>query len=459
MAQWAGQRIVILGLARQGMALARFFGVRGAEVVISDLKPEQSLADARAELEDLPLRYVFGGHPLELLEGTDMLCLSGGIPTDIPIVVAARERGVRVTNDAELFLESSPTRVIGITGSAGKSTTTALVGAIAQQETKDSASRAWVGGNIGNPLISDLEDITAGDVVVLELSSFQLEVMDSSPQIAAILNITPNHLDRHRTMEAYAAAKSRILRFQSPADIAVLGRDDPIAWSLREMAAGEVLSFGLSPAEGYDGAFIGEDHLWLQMDSERVPVCPLDSIRLRGEHNLLNVAAACAVSAAAEFAIRAMRQGIESFQGIAHRLEVVRRDRGVTWVNDSIATAPERAMAAMRAFDEPLVLLAGGRDKDLPWEGFADLVTRRVDHLILFGEAAELILAAVIAATKGERPFTIEVCPGLDAAVAAAARTAEAGDVVLLSPGGTSYDEFIDFEARGERFMELVSGL
>jgi UDP-N-acetylmuramoylalanine--D-glutamate ligase len=457
--EWAGKRIVVLGLARQGKALARFFGERDADVVVSDLKPEGALASARAELEDLPLRYVFGEHPLELLRGADMLCLSGGIPAQIPIAQAAREQGIRLSNDAELFLESSPTPVIGITGSAGKTTTTALVGAIARQETRDSGSRVWVGGNIGNPLITDLGHIQPGDIVVMELSSFQLEIMEISTQIAAILNITPNHLDRHHTMGAYTAAKARILRFQRGGDIAVLGREDPIAWSLREIAPGKVLTFGVSPPEEGGGAFIGEGQIWLQLEGERMPVCTLDAVHLRGDHNLLNVAAACAVSAAADFSLESMRQGIESFEGVGHRLEIVRRSGGVTWVNDSIATAPERAMAAIRAFDEPMVLLAGGRDKDLPWDGFADMVSRRIDHLILFGEAAELILGAVTESVEEARPFTIEVCPGLDAAVEAAARTAEAGDVVLLSPGGTSYDEFADFEARGERFMQLVRAL
>lgn len=456
---WAGQRVVILGLARQGKALARFLCELGAEVIVSDLQPAEAMVEAQSELEDLSLTYVFGEHPLEMLNRANLLCLSGGIPIDIPIVAAARERGVAVTNDAQLFMAACPAPVIGITGSAGKTTTTALVGAIAQRAAAGSDRKVWVGGNIGNPLLSDLEAMDAHDMVIMELSSFQLELMTRSPQIAVILNITPNHLDRHKTMAAYTAAKSRILRFQKPSDTAVLGRDDTVAWSLREIAPGKLIAFGASNRGDLDGAFVGEDQIWLQWEGVRQAVCPTRAVKLRGAHNLLNVAAACATAAAAGFSVEAMRAAIERFQGVEHRLQVVRELGEVTWVNDSIATAPERAMAAMRSFAEPLVLLAGGRDKDLPWGDFADLVARRVDHLILFGEAAGLILEAVTHAGDRERPFSIEVCPDLQAAVEAAARTAESGDVVLLSPGGTSYDEFTDFVERGERFVELVEKL
>jgi UDP-N-acetylmuramoylalanine--D-glutamate ligase len=457
--EWSGKRVVILGLARQGKALARFFGERGAQVIVSDLKPAEVMRGAQSELEDLPLEYIFGAHPLEMLKGADLLCLSGGIPIGIPIVKAAQDAGVAVTNDAQLFIERSPAPVIGITGSAGKTTTTALLGEMARRATADSDRRVWVGGNIGNPLISELASMQARDLVIMELSSFQLELMTKSPETAVVLNITPNHLDRHKTMEAYTAAKSRILRFQRPTDTAVLGMDDPIAWSLRSAAPGKVIAFGTEDHPAVDGAYVGRTEIWLQWQGDRREVCPLADIRLRGAHNLLNVAAACAAGAAAEISMAAMRDAIQHFTGVEHRLQVVREREGVTWVNDSIATAPERAIAAIRSFEEPLVLLAGGRDKDLPWEGFADWVSQRVDHLVLFGEAAGLILDAVSRAVDGERPFSIAVCPDLESAVEAAARVAERGDVVLLAPGGTSYDEFTDFVERGERYMELVEAL
>jgi UDP-N-acetylmuramoylalanine--D-glutamate ligase len=457
--EWGGRSIVILGLARQGKALARYLAQQGAHVVVSDIKPAEQLVEQCAELAGLDVAFALGGHPLALLEGADILCLSGGVPAQIPLVGEAHRRGIPVSNDAQIFLQACPAAVIGITGSAGKTTTTALVGEMAAAYTARQGGSAWVGGNIGNPLISDLERIQPSDVVVMELSSFQLEVMTISPHVAAVLNITPNHLDRHGTMQAYTEAKARILAYQAAADVAVLGYDDPGAWALRSRVRGRCLSFGRGkPPEG-EGAYLSDGQIWLSTAGEDAPICRQDEVQLRGEHNLLNAAAACAIAAAADLTREAMVQGIRAFRGLPHRLEFVRRVGGVDWYNDSIATAPERSIAAIRAFTEPLVLLAGGRDKDLPWDEFAEVVCQRVDHLILFGEAGQKILRAVEGACAARRPETVEVQAGLEGAVSSAARIAQPGDVVLLAPGGTSFDEFQDFEARGNRFKQMVQSL
>ena len=234
-----GKRVVILGLARQGMALARFLARVGAEVTVSDLRDEAALAGPLAELAGLPIRYVLGEHPLDLLDRADLLCLSGGVPVDIPIVVEAQRRSIPLSNDAQLFMERCPAPVVGITGSAGKTTTTALVGEMCRA----AGLRTWVGGNIGNPMIADLAQIEPDDWVVMELSSFQLEVMTVGPHVAAVLNITPNHLDRHKTMEAYIAAKRNILAHQRPQDFALLGYDDANARSLALDTAARLLWF------------------------------------------------------------------------------------------------------------------------------------------------------------------------------------------------------------------------
>lgn len=359
-----------------------------------------------------------------------------------------------MTNDLQMFLEDAPCRVIGITGSAGKTTTTTLVGRMAQQASQMTAGKAyptrvWVGGNIGNPLINVLNEMMPDDLAILELSSFQLEIMTRSPQVAAILNITPNHLDRHSTMEAYAAAKAHILDYQDVNDKVILGRQDPGAWGLASRAHGEVWTFGLERQEDHPGAYVKQNWviLWNGQAEERVVHC--SEVHLRGVHNLLNVLAACAVSAAAGLPGEAMRAGILGFMGVPHRLEFIRTWKGAHWFNDSIATAPERSMAAIRSFDGPIVLLAGGRDKNLPWEDFGSLVRQRVDHLVLFGQAAEKIREAVGPLKAGGRPFTLHVCKHLQEAVRAAANQVETGDVVLFSPGGTSFDEFRDFEERG----------
>jgi UDP-N-acetylmuramoylalanine--D-glutamate ligase len=489
--------VVIIGAARQGLALARYLVLHGVHVVINDRRPADEMGTALASLSDLPqnaVEWVFGGHPLEVLDNADVLCPSGGVSLQMPLVQEARRRGVTLSNDSQIFLEAAPCRVIGITGSAGKTTTTTLVGRMAQAalgSTKNSSensrgsaflgvrseashtqksditnfrtdTKVWVGGNIGAPLVAAVDQMKPDDLAVMELSSFQLEIMTCSPQIAAVLNITPNHLDRHANMDEYTTAKKHILEFQAADDVAVLGRDDPGAWKLTESIHGRLVSFGLqAPSPVKKGTYVWENQLYWQDGAIRTCLMPSSDILLRGEHNLLNVLAACAIAAAAGLPVEAMRAGVQGFMGVPHRLELVREWNGARWYNDSIATAPERSIAAIRSFDEPLVLLAGGRDKNLPWEDFAALVCQRVDHLILFGEAAGKIGQAVEQAKSAERqrPFSLKRCTGLREAVQEAAQVARAQDVVLFSPGGTSFDEFRDFEERGEAFRQWVTSL
>lgn len=428
-------------------------------MVITDLRSADELAPAIEDLAGVPVEFVLGGHPDELVDGADLLCLSGGVPADLPLAQQARRRGIPVTNDSQLFLEDCQARTIGVTGSAGKTTTTALLGEMARRWAHGAGSRAWVGGNIGRPLLSDLGQIGKDDLVVMELSSFQLELMTLSPSIAVVLNLTPNHLDRHRTMDAYRAAKSRILEFQKPSDVAVLGAEDGGAWSLREGVQGRRMAFARRLPPGIDGAELVDEAIVVRRGGAVHRVGPRSAIRLRGEHNLLNVLAACAAAAAAGVPEAAMAEAIAAFAGVPHRLKLVRRVRGADWYNDSIATTPERSLASLRSFDEPLVLLAGGRDKDLDWREFGDVVRRRVDHLVLFGEAAAKIAEAVGPPAADARLQTIDRSPDLRGAVDVAARRATAGDIVLLAPGGTSFDEFRDFAERGDRFEEWVKAL
>jgi len=451
-----GMRVVVLGLARQGMALARFLAEQGARVTVSDVKTAEQLADAMTSLESLPVQYALGGHPMELLDGCDLLCLSGGVPVDLPIVIEAQKRGIALANDAQVFVERCAERapVIGITGSAGKTTTTALVG----EMLKAAGSKTWVGGNIGNPLIADLDKIGPGDKVVMELSSFQLEVMTTSPHIAAVLNITPNHLDRHPSMEAYIAAKKRILDFQDFKDIVVLGYDNAEARKLAGDARGYVRFFSQqADARAGRGAFVRGGDIVLKQDTEQ-RVCAVRELKLRGPHNVWNVLAACALAGAGGADVDAMRQVATSFAGVAHRLQLVRELRGVRYYDDSIATAPERLVAALRSFDEPIVLLCGGRDKHLPWEEAARLIVERVSHLVLFGEMADLVESQI---TLHAPRSTLHVhrAGTLENAVKMAVQLAEPGDVVLLSPGGTSFDAFRDFAERGAKFAENVNRL
>jgi len=457
MKKWNGKRVLILGAARQGLALARWLSLHGARVTLSDMRPADELQVARESLAELQIDWALGGHALELLDSTDVLCLSGGVPLTLPIVAEAVKRGIPLSNDTQIFMEVVPCKTIGITGSAGKTTTTTMVGQMAKNAYGD---KAYVGGNIGDPLINHVDNMKLGDVAILEISSFQLDQMTISPDIAAILNITSNHLDRHGTMDAYTASKARILEFQSKEDTAILGHDDKGAWSLRSKVHGKLFTFSLDELEeGLDGAYLHDGLLNLRDGNAYLPLILREKISLRGDHNVLNVLAAFAIGHAAGFPLDAMLEAVEDFRGVPHRLELVRELRGVRWYNDSIATAPERSMAAIRSFDEPIVLMLGGRDKDLPWEDLARLIDERVDHVVLFGEAAEKIEGTVSRLGPREKRFTVSRARHLHEAVIRAAQVAEAGDVVLLSPGGTSFDEFKDFAERGERFREWVQEL
>jgi UDP-N-acetylmuramoylalanine--D-glutamate ligase len=459
MANYAGRSILIIGAARQGLALARYLVTHGARVTLNDQRPAEKMTDAIKVLDGLPVTWVLGEHPISLLDGIDIVCLSGGIPLNNPLVVEANRRGLPLSNDSQFFMELVPCPVIGVTGSAGKTTTTTLVGRMADAATH-APKKSWLGGNIGLPLIEYVDQMRPDDVAVVELSSFQLEQMTISPWVAAVLNVTPNHLDRHGTMEAYTAAKARILKFQKAADVAVLNREDPGSWGLRDITAGKLISFGMGrPAAGATGTYMDGTCLSLQDGATIVQLMDRSTILLPGEHNLLNVLAACAIAHAAGIPVEAMQAAVDGFTGVAHRLEWVRNLHGADWYNDSIATAPERTMAALRSFSAPVVLLLGGRDKNLPWEDLANMVHQRVDHLVVFGEAVSKILGAIGETQEGQRPFTVARTATLHEAVQVAAAVAGNGDVVLLSPGGTSFDEFIDFEERGERYRQWVNEL
>jgi UDP-N-acetylmuramoylalanine--D-glutamate ligase len=457
MKNWNGKRVLILGAARQGLALARWLSIHGAHVTLSDMRSEDELRTARESLAEFGITWALGGHPLDLLDSTDVLCLSGGVPLTLPIVTDAVSKGIPLLNDSQIFMEVVPCRTIGITGSAGKTTTTTLVGNMAKNAYGD---KAYIGGNIGDPLINYVDTMKTDDIAILELSSFQLDQMTVSPNIAAVLNITPNHLDRHGTMEAYTSAKVRILDFQSKDDVAVLGHDDQGAWNLRDKVKGRLLTFSMNNLdEGLDGAYLHDGLLNLRDGNAYLPLLLREKIQLRGDHNVQNILAAFAIGHAAGFPLDAMLETVEEFRGVPHRLELIRELNGVRWYNDSMASAPERSMAAIRSFDEPIVLMLGGRDKDLPWEDLIQLVNERVDHVVLFGEAAEKIQKTVAGLGSGKMRFSIERVNGLKEAVHKAAEVAESGDVVLLSPGGTSFDEFKDFAERGERFGTWVHEL
>jgi len=459
---WINKRVLILGVARQGTALARYLVGQGAKVVLSDSQPAEKLTDALEALRDLTIEYALGGHPDSLLDNADMVCLSGGVPIDLPILIEAARRNITISNDSQIFFEIVPCKTIGITGSAGKTTTTTLTSLIANsgaiRDTRYAISdmryaTVWLGGNIGNPLIADVDRMGKDDLAIIELSSFQLEQMTISPNISAVLNITPNHLDRHGTMEAYINAKRHIVAYQKNDDVAVLGWDDENARNLQKIVRGKLWWFSQTHADNF-GTHVRDGKIFLRDGEREQTVCNVSEIRLRGAHNVLNVLAACALGGAAAIKPEAMREAITNFNGVAHRLEFVREVRGAKWYNDSIATAPERVIAEIHSFDEPLIVLLGGRDKKLPWSDLLRLLHDRNTKVFVFGEAGELI-----AKYAAQENLQVTKCNKMADAIAAAARITQSGDVVLLSPGCTSFDEFKDFEERGKKFVEIVNQL
>jgi UDP-N-acetylmuramoylalanine--D-glutamate ligase len=441
----AGRRVLVIGLAREGVDLTRFLTRHGAEVVVSDQKSADQLTEAVAQIGDGDVTLKLGGHDASHLDGVDLVYASPGVPPEHALLLEARRRGIQLSSLVELFFALCPAPILGITGSAGKSTTTSLLGDIFAAAGRD----VFVGGNIGRPLLGQLSQMTRSSWVVMELSSFQLEPLQVSPHIALITNVTPNHLDRHPTMEAYWAAKGQILAHQSPSDSAVLNADD--AWTLRYRPRGRLLRFSL---EGVvEGAYLAGQHLMLLGE----PLLDVTDIALRGRHNLANVLAAAAAAHAAGIDRESMRAAIRAFQGVAHRLQTVAERDGVRFVDDSIATAPERSIAALQAYDEPLVLVAGGRDKHLPMQTWAALIAKRVKHVVLLGEMSDMVEAAIH--DVDPTYAAISRAATMDEAVAQAARVARSGDVVLLSPGGTSYDMYQDFEERGRDFARAVAAL
>ncbi|MFW5708723.1 MAG: UDP-N-acetylmuramoyl-L-alanine--D-glutamate ligase [Chloroflexota bacterium] len=450
----SGRQVLVIGFGRQGQSLARWLPTIGARVVVNDQRPVDDLDVDPREFPNV--RFVLGSHPVDLLDDTQLICVSGGVPLSMPLIQEAVQRQIAVTNDAQLFLERCPAPIVGITGSAGKTTTTTLVGEMCRL----AGQTTWVGGNIGNVLLDVMMGIQPDHRVIMELSSFQLELVFTSPHIGAVLNITPNHLDRHGTMENYMRAKASIVGHQNADDFAVLGRDDMGSRALQSIVRGQQVWFS-SQEIVTDGAFMVGNRLVVAgaatPDDTPHVICEADNIPLRGRHNVSNVLAACAIAGVAGVPPEVMTQAIRTFKGVPHRLETIRELNGVTYVNDSIATAPDRVVAALNSFEEPLILLAGGADKNLSWGDMVALALRKARHIIAFGRAGDLVVEAAKNFTGGAS--AVMRVDTLSEAVARAAEIAQEGDVVLLSPGGTSYDAYRDFAARGEHFRQLVMAL
>lgn len=441
-------RATVVGLAREGIALARYLVAHGSEVTVTDIKPANLLTAEIEQLADVPVRFALGDHPAEVLDQASVVYLSAGIkPHEPPF--AGRPNLSSLT---ELFFERCPAPIVGITGSAGKTTTTTLIGLMLEQGPK----RVWVGGNIGKPLLNELDEMSLDDLVVLELSSFQLNRLQRSPHLAVVTNITPNHLDWHNeSMQKYIDAKANIVSHQTSGDVAILNAADPESNALALRTQARVLRWN-----GKD-AFLKDDRLMLRGHDSEYEICRAGELQIPGRHNVDNVLAAGLTAFVCGIAPQAIREVAIHFTGVQHRLQLVRELNGVSFYNDSIATAPERTLAALAVFEQPIVLIAGGRDKHLPLEDLADEATRKVKSVVLLGEAADLLVRAFEAGKERNQATYPDIrrVRDLSEAVCSASKAAAPGDVVLLSPACTSYDMYKDFEERGREFVRLVEAL
>lgn len=450
-----GARVTVIGLGIEGIDLVRFLAAEGARVTVSDVRTADQLREALLAIRDCDATPSLGGNRVEDVIEADAVFVSQGVPSTLPALVAARERGIPLSSMLQLFLERCPAPVTGITGSSGKTTTTSLTGAMLDASGQDYV----VGGNIGIGLLSLLPEITPTTRVVAEMSHSQLERAQSSPHVACVTNVTPNHLDRY-SWEAYIELKRNIVRYQVAGDIAILNYDNEITRTFASSTPARVLYTSRFEAIPGDGAVLDDGILVRVLDGAREAVVPRAEVALRGEHNVENLLLATAIASQIGCSVADCAQTARTFTGVLHRLEPVATVGGVLWVNDSIATTPERTLAGLRAYTEPLVLLLGGRDKYLPNREMAAEAVRRCRAVVAFGESGDLYADAVrTAAVEAGSTLPVRRVATVEDAVAAASSFVRDGDVVLFSPAGTSFDRYRNFEERGEAFRVAVRAL
>jgi UDP-N-acetylmuramoylalanine--D-glutamate ligase len=445
------KKIAVIGLAVSNTPLICYLAEAGALISVFDKKPAAQLEDYLAQLRDLSLELHLGPDYLQYLHGYDLIFITPGMKKNLPELEAARAAGAVFSSEMELFFARCPGKITGITGSSGKTTTTTLIGLMAAAAFPNS----FVGGNIGRSLLGELPKIGSASQVILELSSFQLQELKQSPHLAVITNITPNHLDMHASMTEYIEAKSNLLRFQTPDDMAILNYDNEITRNFQHLARGKLYFFSRRRRMP-EGAYLDGDRLMLSLDGRTEPITWRSCLKLLGDHNVENVLTAALAARLIGVPLATITQVAEGFTGVEHRLQLVRELNGVRYYNDSISTTPDRAVAGLKAMTQPTVLIAGGYDKKLPFDGLATQIAQTCKHLVVLGVTAPQIRQAVRAA---QPDFPITTVSDLTEAVNVAAEIALSGEAVLLSPACASYDMFNNYQERGRLFKELVNGL
>ena len=443
------KRVLVVGLGKSGVASALFLKERGASVTVSDTKSPDQLKEEIPLLLDHGITVETGGHGERTFRGQDLIVVSPGVPYDAPPLAQARMQGEPVIGEIELAAENLPGSIIAITGSNGKTTTTTLVGEILAA----AGVETLVGGNIGTPAISLVERATPESVCVLEVSSFQLETIKTfRPKVAVILNITPDHLDRHRTFDAYVNAKARVFENQQGSDFAVLNEDDETCVKLAEVVKAPLFWFSRKKEVG-QGAFVREGRILFRDAHGQEEILLLSEIPLKGAHNVENVLAAVCSAALMGCRPEQIRKAVANFKAVEHRIEYVATINGVEYYNDSKATNVDATIKALESFPKNIHLILGGKDKGSPYTVLRNLLHERVKRVYTIGAAAAKIEAEIQGASEVVHAETLEN------AIKRAHAVAQAGDIVLLAPACASFDQFKSYEHRGRLFKDVVRGL
>jgi len=450
-----GKNVAVIGIGISNTPLVKFLLKLGAKVTAFDKQTNEQLGEFYKELEPLDVKFSLGEDYLKNLKGFDVIFKTPVIRYDIPELVEAQKEGARITSEMEVFLEICPARIFGVTGSDGKTTTTTLIYKILSQE----GYKCWLGGNIGTPLLDKIEEISSNDMVVLELSSFQLHTSSVSPNVAIITNVTPNHLDIHKSMKEYIDAKKNIYRYQKAEDRLVLNYDNEITKKIAIEAIGDVAFF--SRLFEVEGVYLDGDKIVTNINGKRTHVMDASEILIPGIHNIENYLAA--IAAIYDIvSIESIKTVAQTFSGVEHRIELVRELNGVKFYNDSIASSPTRTIAGLNSFKQKVILIAGGYDKKIPYDSMGAPIIDKVKKLVLIGQTGYKIKNAYIDECKIlgiEAGTPIFEALSLEEAVKLAYNESIEGDIIILSPASASFDMFRNFEERGRMFKEIVNVL
>lgn len=444
------KKVGVVGIGVSNIPLINFLLELGAKVTAFDMKNEEDLGDVAIDFKNKGVKLSLGENYLDNLTGFDVVFKTPSMRIDSEALVRVSKEGAYITSEMEEFVRYCKGKIFGVTGSDGKTTTTTIISKLLIEE----GYKTWVGGNIGTPLFSRIEEIEEKDMVVLELSSFQLMTMDLPMEVAICTNLAPNHLDMHKDMQEYIDAKKNVFKYSDESGILVINRENEITYGFRDEFKGEIREFS-SKREIKDGAYYKDGVLYL----DGKEVCKKEDIVIKGMHNVENYLAAFA-AVKDDVSIKSMKRVCETFTGVEHRCEFVREIDGVKYYNDSIASSPTRTLAGLRAFERKVILIAGGYDKHIPFAPLAKEGHEFIKELIVMGDTKELIKDAFKKLKEEDGiDITIEEATSLEDAVNIAKRIAKPGDIVTLAPACASFDMFKNFMIRGNKFKEIINNL